>query len=281
MDVDRILRNTPATLTVTFYNDETATDADGAVNVTVTDASGATVASGTATHGAVGSGQYSFNLAAQSALAELDVTWSGTFSAAAGSITTKAEIVGGLYFTLSELRASDASLADAAKYSTAQLRDARMAVEVEFERFCGRAFVPRYGRETIIGDGTDTFWLEHPDIIDITKIDGVVPTIDFRVEGKHVQTADHSVYANDTPYVVEYEYGLSEVPFDIKRAALRRARGLLTGARGRIDERATVMQIPDFGTFTLATPGQRGAMTGIPDIDVVLDAWSVGQAGVL
>jgi len=44
----------------------------------------------------------------------------------------------------------------------------------------------------------------------------------------------------------------------------------------RIDERATVMNIPDFGNFQLATPGQRGSYTGIPEVDIVLDSYRLG-----
>ena len=34
------------------------------------------------------------------------------------------------------------------------------------------------------------------------------------------------------------------------------------------------------GTFALIVPGQRGSKTGIPDVDVVLDRWSMRTPGI-
>src|SRR5512143_2294254 len=99
MDVERILRGTPATLTVTFYGDETAVDADGTVTCTIVDDAGTAVDSGNATN-EDGIGVYSFDLSAQSDVNLLTATWAGTFSGEATSIVTQAEIVGGFYFTL-------------------------------------------------------------------------------------------------------------------------------------------------------------------------------------
>lgn len=280
MDVQRILRNTPATLNVTFYTDESPTDADSSVTVTVKRADGSTLATGSAAH--QGTGQYAYNLAGQANLNLLQVDWTGTFSSASGTITTFAEIVGGHFFTVAELRGFDASLADTTKYSTQALRDARLQVEVEFERVCKRAFVPRFGRDTIEGDGSNLTILSHPEPLVIKTVDGAAATdADYRTDGLRELYWKAGYFTAGQDYTIEYEYGMTRVPPDIKRAALRRARGVLVQARSRIDERATLMQVPDFGTFNLATPGKNGSNTGIPDIDVVLDAYALGNAGVL
>ena len=283
MDVERILRNTPATLTVTFYTDEVTTDADGAVTVTVKRADGSTLSTGSATHvGAVNSGKYAYSLAAQGNLNNLTVDWAGVFSGAASTITTFAEIVGGHYFTIAELRGWDIVLADTVKYPLAKMQEARDATEVEFERICHRAFVPRFAREIIEGDGADRIWLSYPEASKILTVNGLtVVSTDYRRDGMRQLLWPNNVFVNGDLYTIEYEYGLQPTPLDIKRAALRRARGRLVGERSRIDERATVMQIPDFGTFNLATPGKAGSYTGIPDIDVVLEAYMLGNVGVL
>lgn len=285
MDIERVVRNTPATLTVTFYTDETPNDADGTVSVVIKRANGTTLTSGNAVHqGAAGSGKYAFNLAPQASLNNLTVDWSGTFSGAVATISNRVEIVGGHYFTIAELRGYDSALADSSKYSTAALADARLAVEVEFERVCHRAFVHRFFREPFQGDGSHYVWLKYPEIKQVLSVNdvAVVDDSDFLTyDGMYELRWLTDIFVNDEPYIIEYEYGMDDVPVDIKRAALRRARGLLTGSRARIDERATVMQIPDFGTFQLSTPGQRGAMTGIPDIDVVLADYALGRGGVL
>ena len=77
----KILRGTAETISVTFYNAETATDEDSnSVTLGIVDAAGTTViAAGTAATRS-GTGVYGYSLAAQSDLSRLTITWSGTFS---------------------------------------------------------------------------------------------------------------------------------------------------------------------------------------------------------
>lgn len=280
----RVTRGTPATLTVTFYADENPTDADDIVMVTIANADGSTFDSGEATHvGDVGSGMYSIDMAGRATLNSLTATWAGVFEGAPASIVTYVEIVGGTYFTVAELRAEDAALT-VAKYPLAAIQNIRDEVETEFERICNRAFVPRFARETVTGNGTDTIALSKYEPLSILSIDGaaVADSAIFETDGyRDLSYVDGTSWASGTRFVIEYEYGMQHVPLDIKQAALHRARGKLVSGRSRIDERATVMSIPDFGTFNLSTPGQRGAFTGIPDIDLVLNDWAYGRGGIV
>lgn len=137
-EFERVLRNTPTTLSCTFYGDETPMDADGTVSVTVTKADGTTlIGPVTATHdGDAGSGRYVLPLPKQADLNILTCEWSGVFGGDEAIIETEVEIVGGHYFTLAEARAVE-GLADTTKYPTAKLVEKRLEVEVEFERACG------------------------------------------------------------------------------------------------------------------------------------------------
>lgn len=280
----RVTRGTPATLIATFYTDETPTDADDTVVVTIVKADGTVYDSGNATHvGDAGSGMYSIDIAGSATLNSLTASWVGAFTGAPATITTAVEIVGGTYFTISELRAEDAALT-AAKYPLGIIQNMRDEVETEFERICNRAFVPRFARETVTGDGTDTVALSKYEPLTILSVAGVAVADSsiFETDGyRDLSYVDGTSWASGTRYVIEYEYGTQRVPLDIKQAALHRARGKLVSGRSRIDERATVMSIPDFGTFNLSTPGQRGAFTGIPDIDLVLNDYAYGRGGVV
>lgn len=272
----RILKGSPATLSATFYDVDQPVDVGG-VTVTVTRADGSQLATGPATSAAPG--QYAYDLPAQDDLNVLTVDW----SAAGARQTTYAEVVGGTFFEIAELRAYDTVLANTTKYPTSALLDAREAVEAEFEGVCGRAFVPRYHRETVYGDGTGTLWLSKPEPLRIISI--VVDGQDWA--GKGFQRPDYnlrvlslpgsSVWPRDRPVVIEYEYGMFQAPIRIKQAALKRAKYSLVASTSRIDERATVMNVPDFGNFVLATPGVRGSYTGIPEVDVVLDDYAIGS----
>ncbi len=83
------------------------------------------------------------------------------------------------------------------------------------------------------------------------------------------------MYSTYLPIIyIEYEYGTAQVPRMISEKAKKRAKGNLIGLASTIDPRATTMNIPDVGFVNLATPGQRGSQTGIPDIDVILERYS-------
>lgn len=295
MDVERILRNTPATLSITYYGEETPADADGTVNITIKRRSDGTtiVNNAVAPHvGAAGTGQYKYDLAPRSTVDSLVASWTGTFGGVVSTITTYIEIVGGFYFTLAELRASDSALADTTKYPTTTLEKIRQAVEIEFEQICHRAFVPRFAYERLAGDGTTEILLGHPEPTNILSLrigTYLTGTVDYASHIPYIVSDGHRIIELEDGYawpqsdvsnvVIEYEYGRPYCPGDVKDAALKRAKNRLVSKNARIDERATSMNVPDFGTFTLATPGRDGSYTGIPDVDVVLDRWALMQTG--
>lgn len=284
MDIDRIQRGSPADLSVTFYGDETPTNADGAVTYVVKNRAGTTIASGTATNSATG--VYKFTLAAQAVLGTLTIAWSGTFQGSPVTITSYAEVISGVYFSVAELRAFDSALANTTKYPNSKLQDARTSAEMDFERICGRAFLPRYNWEVLSGEGCRELWLEKPEFLRLISLSvGVSPDIADWSSRTLLKVPDNlrsvrlPLYeywpVGDYNVAIEYEYGRDTVPFDIKRAALKFARYKLVSDQSRIDERATVMQVPEFGSFSLATPGFRGSYTGIPDVDVVLKEYEL------
>jgi hypothetical protein len=82
-------------------------------------------------------------------------------------------------------------------------------------------------------------------------------------------------------FEVIYRYGMTQVPPDVKRAALTLAREVVLGNNSRLDDRAYALTIPDVGTVNLSTPGQRGARTGLPEVDVVLDSYDIREVGIV
>ncbi len=62
-------------------------------------------------------------------------------------------------------------------------------------------------------------------------------------------------------------------------------KGLMPGVpgdqgRGVPDRTSSFTSGENGGTFSLIVPGQRGSKTGIPDVDVVLDRWSMRTPGI-
>lgn len=287
----RVAKTQAATLTHTFYLDETETDATGNVVVTVADANGDTVSTGNATHAGAGTGRYSYVLPGQADVAELTVSWAATVSGTAVVEQDLVSIVGRHLFTLAEGRASDTSLADEAKYTTDDLRTARDEVEDELEAITLRAWTTRYRRVVLDGTG-------HPDLIlgdlDITAIraasmaprldetfvaltSGQLAALSVLPDGT-LRRADDLVwtYGNDN-IVVEYEYGATSVPADLKKAALLRFRTRLNLNKSGIPDRALSFTSADGGNFRLSTPG--AYQTGQPEVDAVYWRYSRRASG--
>ena len=284
MDVERILRGSPATVTMTFYNGSTPVDADGSVTVTVKRADGTTLTSGAASGPT--SHQYSFVIPAQTTLNNLTITWAAVISTQAVSITSYAEVVGGFLFSLNELRNYDTALLNETRFPDSKLIDERLSVEAEFEDITGRSFPPRFFREEYAEIMDDHLYVQKPEPMAITKfyVDGVdrlswvtSKYVNFDLYDPHSLVLKNdglaALYALQVE--IEYEYGMTNVPRKIRDAALKRAKVNLLGYNSAIDERATTLSVPEFGTMTLATPGRSGYETGIPDVDAILGRYSL------
>lgn len=297
MAVTRVLRTAAATLARTFYVDETLTDETGTVNVTVTRLDGTVVVASTpATH--VSSGLYTFLLPGGPAaptsatwqLDHLDVTWSGVLAGATMTLVDRVEVVGGYLFGLAEARASDTSLADTVKYTTAMLAAERVVVEQECEAICGRAFVPRFKRRVTNGTGNQRLVVPDPDIrllraatVAWTTGNAGVALATGELSQTVVTEWGEIVRGfNIWPYGVsnvtlEYEFGWDQPPADLRDACLIRMRSRLNSARSGIPDRAASFTSGEGGVYRLSMPSSR--RTGIPDVDAVYSRYSEPLVG--
>ena len=278
--MQRVARGRSATITQTFYEDGVPADpSPDSATVTITRDDGTAIATDAATTN-VGVGAVSYTLT-PSDLADLDlltVTWKATFGGQEQTYTDTIEVVGGFLFTIAQARAST-PLNDTVKFSTQQIIDARTLVETALEDACGVAFVPRYRREAVSGSGTRNLLLSMPrvtavrpasvDGTDFTlgELAGVVPS------GPGVIYAQNGWARGFGNYTVAYEHGWPSPPPRISQAALRWARHILAGT-SQIDERYTSVS-NDVGTFSLATPGLRGSVTGLPEVDAAIAEYSL------
>jgi hypothetical protein len=265
MTVDHVLRHTRAVVSVTF----SAGNADGAVTVTVVDAGGRSVATGNAT--SVGAGSYTFAIDPQPEVAELSITWAGSWGGSAQSIASQVEIVGGYLFTLAQARAYDAELANTTKHPDAEIRERRAGITDFFEQFCGISFVPRYARDVL--DGDCDLWLTHWPVTKLlaASIDGVALTggelavATVYPHGRLYRSAGWWT-TNPRQAVVEYEHGMAAVPWDIHQAALVYLRYTLTPSN--LSER-TMSVSNELGTVRLAVANEKYP-TSIPAVDAAL-----------
>jgi hypothetical protein len=281
VELERVLRNTPATLTQIFYGDDEPVNADGSVTVTVTSIDGTELYEGTATQPdpVEEPGVYTFPLPAQANLNILNVSWAGVFDGEAATLTNMVEIVGGYYFTVGEARLLEGL--EATNVTADVIREKRNTVEVEFEDILGYACVPRYGRTVQRSDGTAVIDMRcsHPIAVTKIKVDGTDVTETYLplmqlTESGYLIAPDESYWTVDGEAVdveVCFEHGLTIPDLEIKAAALTRVRSIIGSDRAGIPERATSYVADEGGTYRLAVAGRYGFKTGLPEVDAVLN----------
>jgi hypothetical protein len=258
----------------------------GAVTVGVTRSDGSTVvAAGTATGPGGTAAERTVTLNA-AAVADLDVL-TATWTNGDATWTTTAEVVGGFYAALADIRSADPALADTERNPARLLVAARRIVETEFEDICGRAFVPRFTVELLDGTGTDTLnlsapllrrvrWARHSDG---TPVGVNVASIPADPAGIAVRD-DGGVWPAGTRNIeVGFEHGYDRPPPDVRDAFIARLRDVVNRSRRGISERATTFTATEGGTYGLAVAGRGGSITGLPDVDVVLRRYTSRVAG--
>jgi hypothetical protein len=284
-DLERIQQATPGTLSQQWYEDGAAVDA-GTVTIGITHADGTVlVAAGTPTAG-TGTNPRTYNLTTtHTALVDrLTVTWTSTTKGVQVSIV---EVAGGALFSISDLRAS-LSLPNTTTTTTADLIEMRTTVEQAIEQACGCAFVPRYFEETFNGEGGLAVFTYAPLVGNVpnTTIPFVTQVRSASIGGVAVTAADvlpdvaGFYYATTWPtgyrnIVIRYTTGAQSVPAEISRAALLLAKMWLSGRTNPIDDRAVTFSTTDGGSYSLAVPGRNGSVFGQPDIDAVVQRYSM------
>lgn len=279
----RILVTAQVTLTKTFTVDETLTDAAGAVTVTATHGDGTTVVGSpfTATHTTTGT--YTMVLPGQTTLDRITLTWTGTVAGAVVSQVDHVEIVGGFLFNLSDAR-TNYNL-PAQKYPTAVLAAARTRVEIEAERICRQAFVPRYRRAVCSGNGSTT--LRVPD--NIVRSVRTVTVAGVALAGADLTAVGWSDSGTLTRaatwptgvrnIVVEYEHGWDEPPPDLSDAAMSRLRTILVRPGSGVPARAQSYTTSDGSSFRLSSADRRH--TGDMDVDATYERWTRAARAVV
>lgn len=281
MSLIRVLRGAAATVTHTFEIDEAAADAGGTVTVATTRLDGTAIAAGTGNAvDAPGTGAYSFTLpggptSPASATWQYDtlvMSWTGTFGGAVFTAVDYVEVAGGYLFGLSEARALPPAL-DAITYDTETLKDKRLEVEEECERICRQAFVPRFHRETLSGNGTDRLGATQSMIrairsVTVSGVAWTAPVVATVVgsDSGMLRLPLGGVWPEGAGnIVVEYEHGWDYPPSGIRTAAMKRLRSRLTATSSGVPDRAISWNTQDGGTYRISMPDAEH--TGVPDVD--------------
>jgi hypothetical protein len=257
-------------------------DADGnatGVTAEIFDSSGTRTPDSALASTKISTGLYEVALtpAMTSILDTYSVTWSFTKTSVVNKFYSQFQTVGGFLFSVGELRAFDAAL-DATTYPIDVVEKARAAAEERLEQLCSVAFVPRGRRYITDGDG-DTV-LRVPDVelrsvVSASISDGTTTTAltadelaDLKIDPAGIVTR-WSLGSWDSGVrnvTVLYEYGYSQPPEPVKRAAMALARNNLVGLS--LFDRARSEAV-EGGILSFTLAGRDGP-TGIPEVDAVI-----------
>lgn len=285
MSLLRILKTTAITLSHTFVVDGEAADAVGNISIAVKRLDGTTVASGTATKPPGTTGVYTWALAASATLDTLTVDWSGIVASATVTVRDYVEVVGEFLFGLDQAY-DDLSLSTAI-HPLAEIAAKRIGIEQECERICRQAFVPRFERETLSGNGSSRLVLKHmlPRALRVVSISGVAMSAP---DVAAVGLAEHGVLTRPggVPWpaglgnvVVEYEHGRDMPPLPVREAGILRLRSLLGRPKSGVPDRTSSFTTPDGSAYRLTMPGAES--TGIPDVDGAYQAFARKRRAVV
>jgi hypothetical protein len=275
----RVRRTAKATLTRTFYLDEVATGASGAVSVAVSRLDGTIVQGPVNAVGPDVDQGYAFTFAGSDTLDHLVVVWSATIGGDAIVLDEDLiEVVGGFYFGLTEARLIDPKFQGPTgieRYPTQELIDRRIEVENEFEKICGQAFVPRFSRDVLSGNDRTRLVLKWPRLRRVLAV-----SVGGTVWGQSAVDAfgsdDLGILRNDAgwPYgqgniIVEYEHGMDRAPSGIVRVSKLRMKSHLLTTQSPVPDRAERIVSTEIGTAMLAIATKE--KTGIPEVDAELE----------
>ncbi len=300
MDILRIEQGTHRKVTLHLQQDGTPVDPDSnQLTITVTNDQGVTLDSENATRDSMGVYHFTLTPTETGTLDLLTLTWEGLIGGVAYVSRSIVEIVSGYMFTVPQARV----FPELAGFTDEQIIAARTNAEEFLEWQCRRGFVTHYRR--------DDFPAPYPTFSDLPRnpmqtgapvtVSGFRPAPGMLMLSRPFVTAIRSVTANGTPLTndelatltlnpsgvlgrtgawaypvrVEYEHG-RQVP-DGDRVCLILARHRLLNSP--IDDRATGLPDEGGGVISLLTPGVKGSITGIPEVDAWIAQNSYANLG--
>jgi hypothetical protein len=175
------------------------------------------------------------------------------------------------YFTLDEFYAEQDVPGN---YPDSSVEPNRELAEQIIEQACEAAFIPRRRTEQTVAGTNGQIRLQMPHVRELEALteNGVAWTAG-QLAGITVSNGylTGAWWTPGTPVTVTYTHGYDLPPARIRRAAMIATR--IWTVRGPVDDRATQLAV-EGATVNLATPGVLGALTGIPEVDTTIDAYS-------
>jgi hypothetical protein len=272
-----VLRSVGATLRIPEYGED-AVSLSGEVKITITrDSDGSTLVTDSLTTHVAGEPEYWSYEVSGSYFADLDIL-TATWTDGDSTYTTQVEVVGGYVVSLASIKAK---LGEDA--TDDELTRAREQALDDIERACHVSFRPRYRRERLSGNGTNRLLLgsrQPRRILSLEVEDSPLSEADIEaliLEPSGVIVRDSTWPLGRSNIVATYEAG-----YEFYTPAQRPVRDLaayyLTASPTDWNERATGYS-NDYGTYSLVTPGVRGASFPLPVVNSFVEGFCLPLVG--
>ncbi|MBA3688475.1 MAG: hypothetical protein H0W81_06575 [Chloroflexi bacterium] len=206
---------------------------------------------------------YTLTPAQTAQLDTLTVAWSAAFGGQTQVFTEIVEIAGGFLFSIAQAKARYPTL------TVDQIIEARTLAEEQIEDACDVAFVPRFTRASLSGDGSRLLSLPRSRVRTIRTVTDFGVTVDISattvIAGHFASSLNYWTYGSGN-LIVGFEHGYDSPPAAITQAALDLAgQSFGVGAFASIDPRAQSL-VTDDGTLNFG--GFASAYSfGLPSVD--------------
>lgn len=276
MAVVRVVAGVPAVLSWQQVGSDGEPVDPGVVSCAVSRFDGSPVASGAASGSGVGPRTFGLSAGQVREVDRLTVEWSVGGDVFAADVV---EVAGGLWFSNREIRAARSELSDVQRFPVAVLDAARQVVEGKFESWTCQAWVPRLAVEVVDAAGWPELPVVWPTVRRVRSVEflssgqvvsslspGECAAIPASRSGLLVRSAG---WARGDSVRVAYEHGADAPTPELAALAMRVCADSLAKAKGGgLPENAISYAATELGmTIQLATPGVRGAVSTIPDVN--------------
>jgi hypothetical protein len=278
--MERVVRGRGFTLSKQFFSDGVAQAPTGLPTVAIVRVSDGTTVTTTAVSGS-GVGPYQVTVIPSNNLLldTLTVTWTAVFSGQPNTYVDTVEVAGDALFSISDVRALNPQLADPAKYPADRIGDMRTTVEDAIERELGFATVPRFALEKVTGVyGQPLRVRPYVRTIRSVSVNATALTSPqiaaLSFAGRYIGgyqwggPPDWPSTTGLSNITIGYEHGLDGPSQRLRRAALLLAKIWLVS--GPVDDRTSTFSSAEGGTYSLVTPGVRGSVFGVPEVDAAV-----------
>lgn len=216
-------------------------------------------------------------------LDDLTLVVTATVASLSTKQTVLVQVVGSHYCTIGSLR-EEKQLDDAARYPDALVAEVRDELAEYVEEAASVSFVPRFGTEAHVGDGSDHLVLLTNQVRSISKVtvDGVEQSVsDFvLLAGDRLWRRSGIAFTTGLPVVVQYEHGYDVAPMKLVREVKKAIRTELLARGAQAPTNMLWEQTAEGLTVRYSTPDwNAGRYTGTMTLDAAINAYAGPRLG--